>query len=319
MELNTPPPPSQDPDSDLSHQPAGAQPLAAPISPPPPEDLYRRIQSYPFHSDQDYQLGLAAILGHPETPPTASELVSNQDLVLQAQCFYLARRFGLGQIDVEAYKEWLAISQRAKEALQRGTSTNGTVPTPMREQERPSAPTPSTAAAASNLPSQSPAPASPSAPQDQDRPSAPTPSTAATATTLDVKPHAQIPSSSSNSTTSPTTDPAPPYPTSFAEIVDLITQDKPIPGIEEIPTTVLEPGSSKQDRAERRKKPWEQDEKDSAAVPADTEAESTAAEDGKPQPNEETIDVEQRKKTGEGVLKILQPGAIPDSGLVAKE
>ena len=323
MELNTPPPPSQDPDSDLSHQPAGAQPLAAPISPPPPEDLYRRIQSYPFHSDQDYQLGLAAILGHPETPPTASELVSNQDLVLQAQCFYLARRFGLGQIDVEAYKEWLAISQRAKEALQRGTSTKGTsfavpvpvsVPTPMREQERPSAPTPSTAAAALNPPSESPAPAS--ALQDQDRPSAPTPSTAAAATTLDVKPHAQI---SSNSTASPTADPAPPYPTSFAEIVDLITQDKPIPGIEEIPTTVLEPGSSKQDRAERRKKPWEQEDKDSAAVPADTKTESTAAEDGKKQSNEETIDVEQRKKTGEGVLKILQPGAIPDSGLVAKE
>ena len=308
MELNQAPPSSQDPDSDLSRQLPGAQPFASPTSPPSSEDIYRRIQSYPFHSDQDYQLGLAAILGHPDTAPEPSELLLNQDLVLQAQCFYLARKYGLGQIDVEAYKEWLAISQKAKEAFAQranGTGAPESVQPPVAVlvQERPSAPTPSTAAAAtataSALPLQQPSPPGPAQP---DRPSAPTPSTAAAATT----------SQQSQTTSSQSADPPPPYPTSFAEIVDLITQNKPIPGIEEIPTTVLELGSSKQDRTSRRRKPWEKDDDQEAELEdtANTEAEADVSE---------SIDTERRIQTGEGVMKILQPGAIPDSGLVARE
>jgi len=277
MELNQPPPSSQNPDSDLSHQAPPAQPLAGLTSSPPPDDLYHRISSYPFHSDQDYQLGLAAILGHPETLSTPTEIASNQDLVLQAQCFYLARKFNLGQIDVAAYKEWLAVSQKAKEAqaheYEHGTNANENVTkSPV---ERPSAPTPSTAAAAPTLPSQ---------------------------------PHTQAVSSSTLSAARDP-DPAPPYPTSFADIVDLITQNKPIPGIEEVPDTVLEPGSSKQDKAARRKKPWEQNE-----TPIATESDRN--KEGK---EEQEIDIEHRKQTGEGVMKILQPGAVPDSGLIAKE
>ncbi|TKA49869.1 hypothetical protein B0A49_08302 [Cryomyces minteri] len=50
-----------------------------------------------------------------------------------------------------------------------------------------------------------------------------------------------------------------PYPTSFAHIVDLITTGQPIPGIKEIPPTVLE-GQGTQSSTSRRKKPWEKDE-----------------------------------------------------------
>jgi len=301
MELNQPPPSSQNPDSDLSHQIPPAQPLALPSSPPhlPPRDLYRQIHTYPFHSDQDYQLGLAAILGHPETGPSPSELASNQDLVLQAQCFYLARKFGLGQIDVEAYKEWLAsTSQTPQIAEQYGRNGKGNENGIGLSSEPPS--TGHANAAAISSPPVHP-------PTTPDRPSAPTPSTAAAATTNSAQ-------------TISTSDPAPPYPTSFADIVDLITQDKPIPGIEEIPTTVLEPGSSKQDRAVRRKKPWEKDQEgDGAAV-----AETGAADDGqgekeKKQEEEDDVDITHRIQTGEGVMKILQPGAVPDSGLIAKE
>ena len=48
-----------------------------------------------------------------------------------------------------------------------------------------------------------------------------------------------------------------PYPTSFAHIVELISSGKPIPGIKEIPDTVLS-GQGTESKHERRKKPWEQ-------------------------------------------------------------
>ncbi|KAF3918888.1 hypothetical protein ABW20_dc0104009 [Dactylellina cionopaga] len=47
-----------------------------------------------------------------------------------------------------------------------------------------------------------------------------------------------------------------PYPTSFAEIVELITSGKPIPGIREIPNT-LNPAAPTPSTAQPRRKPWE--------------------------------------------------------------
>ncbi|KAJ4313294.1 hypothetical protein N0V94_007020 [Neodidymelliopsis sp. IMI 364377] len=51
----------------------------------------------------------------------------------------------------------------------------------------------------------------------------------------------------------------PQYPTSFAHIVELITSGQPIPGIKEIPDTVLT-GQGTQPEKPRRRKPWEKDE-----------------------------------------------------------
>ncbi|KAF2128998.1 hypothetical protein P153DRAFT_292286 [Dothidotthia symphoricarpi CBS 119687] len=65
-------------------------------------------------------------------------------------------------------------------------------------------------------------------------------------------------------------EPPAPYPTTFAHIVDLITTGQPIPGIKDIPNTVLE-GQGTQPEKTRRKKPWEKDEKSPAteeSVPA---------------------------------------------------
>ena len=45
-------------------------------------------------------------------------------------------------------------------------------------------------------------------------------------------------------------------PASFAEICDLIAEGKPIPGIKDIPTTILE-GQASESQAQERKKPWE--------------------------------------------------------------
>lgn len=51
---------------------------------------------------------------------------------------------------------------------------------------------------------------------------------------------------------------AAPYPISFSQIVQLITSGAPIPGIKEVPDTVLEGQASLPTRVKRRK-PWEKD------------------------------------------------------------
>ncbi len=53
-------------------------------------------------------------------------------------------------------------------------------------------------------------------------------------------------------------EPPAPYPTSFSQIVELITNGQPIPGIKEVPDTVLE-GQATQATTAKRKKPWERD------------------------------------------------------------
>jgi hypothetical protein len=50
----------------------------------------------------------------------------------------------------------------------------------------------------------------------------------------------------------------PAYPTSFGHIVELITTGQPIPGIKEIPSTILE-GQASNSTSAKRKKPWEKD------------------------------------------------------------
>ena len=51
-------------------------------------------------------------------------------------------------------------------------------------------------------------------------------------------------------------EPPAPYPISFSQIVELITSGEPIPGIKEVPDTVLE-GQVSQPMTAKRRKPWE--------------------------------------------------------------
>ncbi|KAJ8110036.1 hypothetical protein OPT61_g7007 [Boeremia exigua] len=53
-------------------------------------------------------------------------------------------------------------------------------------------------------------------------------------------------------------EPPAPYPTSFAHIVELITTGQPIPGIKEIPNTILEGQGTTAEKPKRRK-PWEKE------------------------------------------------------------
>ena len=59
-------------------------------------------------------------------------------------------------------------------------------------------------------------------------------------------------------------EPPAPYPLSFSHIVDLITSGQPVPGVKEIPNTVLD-GQASQAKRPQRRKPWETASSDEAA------------------------------------------------------
>ncbi|KAF1965850.1 hypothetical protein BU23DRAFT_560707 [Bimuria novae-zelandiae CBS 107.79] len=63
-----------------------------------------------------------------------------------------------------------------------------------------------------------------------------------------------LPGASTNSN-----EPPAPYPTSFAHIVELVTTGQPIPGIKEIPDTLLT-GQASEATQSKRRKPWEKPE-----------------------------------------------------------
>ena len=70
-------------------------------------------------------------------------------------------------------------------------------------------------------------------------------------------------------------EPAAPYPTSFGQIVELITQGKPIPGVREVPHTLLT-GQESQPTLAKRKKPWEQQRGEEAASGSESKNHITA-------------------------------------------
>lgn len=54
-------------------------------------DLFERLRTYSFQNDPEFANGLAIILGHPHTPATETEMSREDDLVLQAKCFFYSR------------------------------------------------------------------------------------------------------------------------------------------------------------------------------------------------------------------------------------
>ncbi|CAI7640094.1 unnamed protein product [Penicillium bialowiezense] len=155
--------------------------------------LFERLQSYPFSADPEFANGLAIILGHPETPASEAEMTRDDDLVLQAKCFFFSRKEQLSPaIDFAAFKSWLAGTAQVPETTE--------------------------------------------------------------TTQAETESSKPIPADAGNGTA---TEPV--YPSSFAHIVELITTGQPIPGIQEIPDTVLT-GHDIASEKPRRRKPWEKDE-----------------------------------------------------------
>ncbi|KAJ5105125.1 hypothetical protein NUU61_002472 [Penicillium alfredii] len=174
--------------------------------------LFERLRVYPFHTDLEFANGLSIILGHPGTPATEAEMNRDDDLVLQAKCFFFSRYLRLflvlvflplmsinrkekltPPIDSTVYKSWLA--SRSNGSSESKTATG---PSPVLT---------------------------------------------------------GLPSGPTGSGSEPS-GPEPAYPSSFAHIVELITTGQPIPGIQQIPDTVLAGHDSSSEKPQRRK-PWE--------------------------------------------------------------
>lgn len=60
------------------------------------QESFKRLQSYSFEADSEFANGLAIILGHPGTPATEAEMKREDDLVLQAKCFFFSRYLAPG-------------------------------------------------------------------------------------------------------------------------------------------------------------------------------------------------------------------------------
>ncbi|KAL1867189.1 hypothetical protein Plec18167_008730 [Paecilomyces lecythidis] len=166
---------------------------------------FSELNAYPFSTDLEFKKGLAVILGHPETPATDEEISREDDLVLQAKCFYFSRKKNLTPpLDFSAYRNWL----RSPSALAQSSN---------RTQEQGS--------------------------KSQDEFPLKTETVSSSQTGIESKPDG-------------TTSSEPAYPSSFAHIVELITTGQPVPGIQEIPDTVLT-GQEAPSTREKRRKPWE--------------------------------------------------------------
>lgn len=159
------------------------------------DSIFRRLESYSFSADSEFQSGLSTILS--TTPSQDAE-----PLTLRARCFYFSRKQSV-PIDFNSYISWRS---------------------------------------AQNLP----------------------PIT----TALEETPHfePQINGIAADANDTDTTaqlelgeQPQAPYPSSFAQIVELITKGEPIPGLREVPDTLLI-GQESEATTTKRKKPWEKDE-----------------------------------------------------------
>ena len=167
--------------------------------------LFEKLESYPFNADPEFANGLSIILGHPDVPASETEVNRDDDLVLQAKCFYFSRyvtfRIMLIRnwhpmptrkedlsppLDFAAFKVWLAQNAGAAQS-----SCQAAKPTMLSNPTRTSAQEPT-------------------------------------------------------------------YPSSFAHIVELITTGQPIPGIQQIPDTVLT-GHDTSSEQPKRLKPWEKE------------------------------------------------------------
>ncbi|KAL4761688.1 DUF5572 domain-containing protein [Aspergillus foveolatus] len=99
-----------------SPHPRGSITAAQTESRNPQADIFEQLNTYPFSTDREFAGGLAIILGHPETPASEEEIARDDDLVLQAKCYYFTRKNNLAlPLDVATYKSWLE-ARRASSA-----------------------------------------------------------------------------------------------------------------------------------------------------------------------------------------------------------
>ncbi|KAJ6441933.1 hypothetical protein O9K51_05484 [Purpureocillium lavendulum] len=167
------------------------------------DSIFQAFDSYPWTKDKAFLSGLSAILGEPGSPNPQG---SPTDIATHARVFYYAQRIGV-QIDFAQYQQWLAAHPDHQ-------------PPQVVPEEYLSA-------------------AQPGADEDVEAPS----SSGAQAPALSwqqaaPKADLYVDRSAAASQSASGAGGEPNYPMAFAEMLKLLQEGKPIPGIRQIPNTV---------------------------------------------------------------------------------
>lgn len=181
---------------------------------PPPASL-----TLPSPAAPPQQTGLAAILGGPSSHPPRG---SPADIATHARIFYYARRVGV-QIDFARYQSWL---------LRR---PDHQPPRLLPDHPSPRGPEAALASASRQEPTTPSSPLQHPQQQEQQQQQQPPPPQWQQAA---PKAHLYVERAPPSSPTPPRADAGPDYPAAFAEMLSLLQQGRPIPGIREIPATI---------------------------------------------------------------------------------
>ncbi|KAL9948110.1 hypothetical protein D7B24_005629 [Verticillium nonalfalfae] len=195
------------------------------------DGTFKAFDTYPWTKDKNFLSGLSAILGDPNTSNPRGEPA---ELALHARIFYYAQRVGV-RIDFAQYKTWLEDHPKH------------TPPDILPEEYAHQA---TTASHSTSVTAKGDAPAGPAA-----EPSG-VPAWQSSAPKADLYVDKSQPTAAPAAQSGSADQPA--YPMGFAEMLQRIQQGLPIPGIVEIPDTVVRDPAVKPFGARAApKKPWE--------------------------------------------------------------
>ncbi|KAG5958745.1 hypothetical protein E4U58_005266 [Claviceps cyperi] len=188
------------------------------------DDIFHAFDAYPWTKDKSFLSGLSAILGPQNSScPPSSARGSPADMAIHARIFYYAQRIGV-QIDFTRYTAWLA------------WNPHHTPPQVLPDEylaSSPSSPS-SKATGAATTATESLLPWQQAAPKAD----------------LYVDRRAGVEAAAGE----------PSYPVGFAEMLQLLSEGKEIPGIRQIPNTVARDSSVKPTGARAApRKPWEKE------------------------------------------------------------
>ncbi|KAK1998352.1 hypothetical protein LX36DRAFT_710938 [Colletotrichum falcatum] len=211
------------------------------------DGMFKAFDTYPWKKDKDFMSGLSAILGDPNTENPQG---TPSDLAIHARIFYYAQRIGVA-IDFARYKDWLARhpDHAAPDILPEEYKARDT----------------RDAASADGVPGLTSRLGDLSTGKGKEKASdagaaassEPTPSWQAAAPKADL--YVERKPSSQADAPAPGGD-EPSYPIGFAQMLEMIQKGIPIPGIRQIPDTVVRDASVKPfGKRAVPKKPWEKD------------------------------------------------------------
>ncbi|TDZ74732.1 hypothetical protein CTRI78_v000533 [Colletotrichum trifolii] len=251
------------------------------------DGMFKAFDTYPWTKDNMFLSGLAAILGDPNT---VNPQGTPADLATHARIFYYASRIGV-TIDFNRYKDWVARHPDHTPPNVLPEEYESQAPAPPGEPSSSSSSRNDVPDLTSKLDSLDTADSNITAPADTAETDRPSWQSSAPAADLYV----ERKTSPQPAVGTPDAGGEPAYPVGFAEMLQMLQKGIPIPGIKQIPDTVVRDASVKPfGKRQVPRKPWEKE------LPADAEqAEKPAVVDAEFPPLDDTETPEAGKVSAE--------------------